>query len=171
MGIIETVGGTVIGISLVNGKIKPKYVISNIIGCIIVFLLDILFAFLLIFYGIINFDLEFIFFPVLGIVVCTYFLLIIPVLQNPNNFYIKFKDYKTLEGFELYYKNKKVNVLYKLDGRGRIMFNTNIKKKDCISYADGSKMSNVLKFKIINYFSMWLKSNNLLSEHVTLSIE
>ena len=52
MGIIETVGGTVIGISLVNGKIKPKYVISNIIGCIIVFLLDILFAFLLIFYAI-----------------------------------------------------------------------------------------------------------------------
>ena len=88
MGIIETVGGTVVGMSLVNGKIKPKYGISNIIGCIIIFLLDILFAFLLIYCGIINFDLEFIFFPALGVVVCTYFLLIILVLQNPNNFYI-----------------------------------------------------------------------------------
>ena len=76
-----------------------------------------------------------------------------------------------MEGFELYYKNKKVNVDYKLDEKGKIMFNNNIKKKDCISYADGSKMSNVIKFKIINYFSMWLKSKNLLSEHVTLSIE
>lgn len=46
-----------------------------------------------------------------------------------------------------------------------------IKKKDCISYADGTKMSNVVKYKIINYLSMWLKSKNLLSDEVTLSIE
>lgn len=32
-------------------------------------------------------------------------------------------------------------------------------------------MSNIVKYKIINYLSMWLKSKNLLSDEVTLSIE
>lgn len=170
MGVIETVGGTALGISLVNGKIKPKYGISNIIGSIILILLDMLFIYLLI-NGILDINLEFIVYPTIGVIVCTYMILIIPILQKPNNFYIKFKDIHTLEGFELYYKKRKVNVDYKLDAKGKILFNNNLKKKDCISYADGTKMSNVVKYKIINYLSMWLKSKNLLSDEVTLSIE
>ena len=59
MRVIETVGGTALGISLVNGKIKPKYGIRNIIGSIILILLDILFIYLLI-NGILDINLEFI---------------------------------------------------------------------------------------------------------------
>ena len=45
----------------------------------------------------------------------------------------------------------------------------NESKLSCISYADGSKMSNFVKYKIINYFTKWLNDNNLLSSETTIT--
>jgi len=63
----------------------------------------------------------------------------------------------------LYYKNKKVNIIYKIDSDNKIALLNDNDKPSCISYFDNSKMSSFTKYKIINYFAKWLNNNNLLS--------
>lgn len=54
---------------------------------------------------------------------------------------------------------------------GKIAFSNNSSKLSCIEYADGTRMSNFVKYKIINYFSKWLNDNNLLSSEITTTFE
>ncbi|MBQ7668167.1 MAG: hypothetical protein IJS47_02445 [Clostridia bacterium] len=98
-----------------------------------------------------------------GIAIFIYLISLSPFLQNLNNYYIEFPNEKSLEDFRLLYKNKLVKVEYKIDENGRISFNDD-DNLECISYADGSKMTNLTKNKIFNYFSLWLSEYDLLSE-------
>lgn len=97
--------------------------------------------------------------------------LVSPYFQNAKNYYIEFEKEDSLNNFQLYYKNKKIKIEYKIDLKGKIAFLNNERKLQCISYDDGSKMSNFTKYKIINYFTKWLSDNHLLSNEVNTTFE
>lgn len=159
-----------LGVKLLNGKIKPKYGVISIITVIIMLLFFIFFIFAFI-YGLITFNTEFIIMPALGMFGMGYLLLISPYTQNSNHYYIEFQNENTLTGFKLSYKGKLVNIKYIVANDGKIAFANNKSKLDCISYASGEKMSNLVKYRIINYFSKWLNDNHLLSKEVTTTFE
>lgn len=167
---VENVVGIALGIKLVNGKIKPKYGKGAIFATIIMFLLLIasLIGFI---YGVLNLNTEFIFMCACGLFGFGYLLLISPYTQNPNNYYIEFESEDSLNNFKLNYKNKLVSIQYKIDNNGKISFLNNASKLSCISYADGSKMNNLTKYKIINYFVKWLNDNELMSNEITSTFE
>ena len=64
-----------------------------------------------------------------------------------------------------------MDIKYEIDKVGKIKFANNEHKLSCISYADGSKMSNFTKYRIINYFTKWLSEYKLLSDEVTITHE
>lgn len=167
---IGNITGIALGIKLVNGKIKPKFGKGAIIGIIIMFLLLIasLIGFI---YGLLSFDFEFIFMCACGLFGFGYLLLISPYTQSSKNYYIEFESENSLDNFKLNYKNKLVAIKYKIDNNGKIAFSNNSSKLSCISYADGSKMSNITKYKIINYFTKWLNDNGLMSNEITSTFE
>lgn len=167
---IENVAGVALGIKLINGKIKPKFGKGAIIGIIIMFLLLIvsLIGFI---YGLLSFNFEFIFMCACGLFGFGYLLLISPYTQSSKNYYIEFDSENSLNNFKLNYKNKLVAIQYKIDNNGKIAFSNNNSKLSCISYADGSKMSNITKYKIINYFTKWLNDNGLMSNEITSTFE
>lgn len=167
---IGNMAGIALGVKLVNGKFKPKFGVKAIIGVVIQAILCIGFLIGLI-YGIVTLNLEFIIMCSLGVFSFGYFLLISPYTQSSKNYYIEFVSENSLVGFKLLYKNKPVSVLYKIDNQGKIAFANNNSKLSCISYADGSKMSNLTKYKIINYFTRWLNDNGLISNEITTSFE
>ena len=162
--------GAAIGVKLVNGKFRPKYGAWAIIAVIIMILFIIGFSCLFI-YGVINMNFEVIIMSAIGVLSFGYILVISPYVQKSNNYYIEFQSEDSLEGFKLFYKGKSVNVQHRIDDSGKIAFANNGNKLSCISYADGTKMSNLVKYKIINYFSKWLNDNNLLSSEVTVTFE
>ena len=162
--------GIILGIKMVNGKFKPKYGASAIISMTL-FILVLIGSIIAFIYGIANTNIEFIIFPSLLIFSISYVLLISPYTQKASNYHIEFQSDNSLAGFRLLYRNKLVNILYRIDQNGKIAFVNNISKLSCISYADGSKMNNIVKYKIINYFSKWLHDNNLLSNEVTVTFE
>ena len=170
MGIIGNLVGGYIGVKLVNGKFKPKFGKKAIISLIILVILFFGFVAFLI-YGIKIGNFEYIIMPLLGILALGYIFLISPYFQNSNNYYIEFQNEHVLSGFKLMYKGKLVRVNYIVANDGRIAFADNLNKTKCISYFDGTKMSNFTKYRIINYFSKWLSENNLLSDSVTVSYE
>lgn len=167
---IENVAGIALGIKLTNGKIKPKFGKGAIIGIIIMFLfcLASLIGFI---YGLLSFDFEIIFMCACGLFGFGYLLLISPYTQSSKNYYIKFESENSLNNFKLSYKNKLVSIQYKIDNNGKIAFSNKNSKLSCISYADGLKMSNLTKYKIINYFTMWLNDNGLISNEITKTFE
>ena len=167
---VGNVAGIALGIKLINGKIKPKFSKGAIIGVIIMFLL--LLASLIGFiYGLLNFDVELIFGGACGLFGFGYLLLISPYTQSSKNYYIEFESENSLNNFKLSYKNKLVAIQYKIDTNGKIAFSNNNSKLSCISYADGSKMSSLTKYKIINYFTKWLNDNGLMSNEITSTFE
>lgn len=162
--------GAALGIKLVNGKIRPKYGVWAIIGIIII-ILFFLMSFCAFIYGLIKINFEFIIMSTIGIFSFGYLLLINPLTQKSSNYYIEFQNENSLAGFKLSYKGKLVNIQHKIDNNGKIAFANNSSKLSCISYADGTKMSNLIKYKIINYFTKWLNDNKLLSKEVTSTFE
>ena len=162
--------GAALGIKLVNGKIRPKYSAGAIIGIIIMTLFFIGF-FCAFIYGLININFEFIVMPAIGMFGFCYLLLISPYTQKSSNYYIEFQNENSLADFKLSYKGKLVNIQHIIDNNGKIAFANNSSKLSCISYADGTQMSNLVKYKIINYFTKWLNDNNLLSSEVTSTFE
>lgn len=171
MSIIDNLIGVGIGINLMNGKIKPKKKGVFTYVSLIILLIVLIGFFIAFLYGLINLNIEFIFFPVLGIFGLGYILLISPYTQNSNNYYIKVQHNNSFEGFELYYKQKRIDLKYLTDNEGKFKWANNNAKLKCISYFDGTKMSNFTKYRIINYFSTWLNDNNYLSKDVTLTFE
>lgn len=99
------------------------------------------------------------------------YLLISPYTQNPENYYIEFESENSLDNFKLSYKNKLVTIRYKIDNNGKITFYDNNNKLSCISYKDDSNMSNLTKYKIMNYFAKWLNDNGLMSDEITTTFE
>ena len=168
--VVENIVGTAIGIKLINGKIRPKYGKSAYIILIIMALFSLGLIGLLI-YGLIKMNFEYIIISILGLFGFGYIFLITPYTQKASNYYIEFQSENSLEGFKLSYKGKLVNIQHKIDKNGKIAFANNGNKLSCISYADGTKMSNLVKYKIINYFTKWLNDNKLLSDEVTATFE
>lgn len=164
------IAGIALGIKLVNGKFKPKF---NLLSYIVVTIFILLFiAFFAAFiYGIMNLNLEFIIMSSIGMFGTGYLILITPYTQRATNYKIEFRNENSLAGFKLFYKGKKVIIKHKIDDKGKIAFGNNYDKLSCISYADGVKMSNFTKYKIINYFGRWLNDNNLMSDQVTVTFE
>lgn len=162
--------GVELGIKLTNGKFKPKYN-SKAIIVIIIMALCIIGFFCAFIYGLVNIDFEFIIMPAMGMFGFGYLLLISPYTQKSSNYYIEFQNENSLVDFKLSYKGKLVNIQYIIDNNGKFAFANNSSKLSCISYADGTKMTNFVKYKIINYFSKWLNDNDLLSAEVTSTLE
>ena len=88
-----------------------------------------------------------------------------------KDYNIAFETAASLNNFQLYYKNKLVDVKYRIDSKGKIAFLNNKNKLSCISYADGSKMSTLTKYKVVNYFAKCLHDRNIMSDEVTTSFE
>lgn len=170
MGVIDTFAGAYLGVQLVNGKIRPKYGKQGIVA-VILYPIILITCFACLIYGFINLELGFILYPSIGIFAFGYMMLISPYFQSSKNYYIKFQNENTLNNFELYYKNKKVKILYKIATDGKIAFLNNEKKLSCFAYENGDKMSNFTKYKIMNYFAKWLNDNKLLSNDVTTTFE
>ena len=167
---VESVVGIALGIKLVNGKFKPKFGASAII--VIIAMLLLLVASLIGFiYGLMNLNLEFIIMCSCGLFGLGYILLISPYTQSSKNYYIEFESENSLNNFKLNYKNKLVHIQYTIDNNGKIAFLSNNNKLSCISYVDGSKMGNLTKYKIINYFTKWLNDNGLMSNEITTTFE
>lgn len=162
--------GALLGIKLINGKIRPKFGFGAIIALIFM-IFFLIFSLICLIYGMVKINLEVLFVGVCGIFGFGYMLLISPYTQNSNNYYIEFTNENSLNGFRLFYKGNLVNILYKIDNKGKIAYAKNSSKLSCISYADGTKMSNITKYKIINYFGKWLNDNNLMSEEITTTFE
>lgn len=167
---VEKNENATINIKLVSGNIKPKITIVAFIGIFIFFLL--LVASLVGFvYGILKFDILFILIGLLGFFSIGYLLAISPFTQRSKNYYCEFKEENSLVGFKLSYKGKQVSIQYRIDGSGKLAYLDNNSKLNCISYLDGTNMSNFTKYKILNYFTRWLKDNNLVSNEVSTSLE
>lgn len=167
---IGNFAGVGLGIKLVNGRMKPKFNIGTFLGIIVMFFILIGFVIGFI-YGLLSLNLEIIFMCSLGAFGTGYIVLINPYTQNSKNYYIAFESENSLNGFKLSYKNKLVTIQYKIDNEGKIAFVNNASKLSCVSYADGSKMKNFTKYKIINYFTKWLNDNGLMSDEITISLE
>ena len=167
---IENIVGSTIGIKLVNGKFRPKFGIGAIFAFIFFVLLFII-SFAMFILSLLSLNIHLMFAFGFGTFSVGYILAITPYTQNPNNFYIEFPNENSLAGFRLNYKGKQVAVKYAIDNNGKIAFADNNHKLNCISYADGTNMSNLTKYKIINYFTKWLQENNLLSTNVTTVFE
>lgn len=166
----ETLLGAAIGIKLVNGKIKPKFGFGAILATLILVLFFIGFLCALI-YGLITLNSELIVMPAIAVIALGYALLISPFTQRSSNYHIEFPNENSLEGFKLSYKGKLVNIKHKIDKEGKIAFANNSSKTSCVSYADGTPMSNLTKYRIINYFIKWLSDNKLMSSDVTCYYE
>lgn len=97
-----------------------------------------------------------------------YLLSINAYTQRSGDYYFELGSEGSLEGFKLSYKDKSVAVQYIIDENGKIAFSDN-NKLNCVSYTDGSYMSNFIKYKILNYFCRWLSDNDLLSDKITVT--
>ena len=157
-------------IDLLNGKMKVNYGISTIIGVVMMVLFFIGSCFMF-FVGLVNLNLEVIVLSIISISCFGYLFLISPYTQKSSNYYIEFQSNDSLENFKLSYKGKLVNFKYKIDDDGKFVFANNSSKLSCISYADGTQMSNFVKYKIINYFTKWLFDKKLLSSETTKTFE
>ena len=168
MSLLGNAVGASAGINMANKKgLKPRVDKSSIVATVIMILLFL--AFLAAFiYGIINLNVEFIVMP--GITLCAlgYLLCICHTLQSPKNYDIKFHADEHSPEFIIYYKKKKVNFLFVVDAEGKIAFANNDHKEHCFSYADGSKMRTITKYRIANYLTRWLVVNDLISNSVTV---
>jgi len=122
-------------------------------------------------FGIINGNYELVFMALIAIPACTYFLLITSYFQRSKNYLIEFLNDNSLEGFKLFYKGKLVDIKYIIDNEGRIAYANDKNKLSCFSYADGTKMSHFTKYRVMNYFTLWLHNNNLLSNKTTVTLE
>lgn len=161
---------TLIGMHIVNGRIRPRFGKKATIRKII--LMGVMLAgFLFLFYLGVKGESYYLALSLIGIASLIYIMIITPEFQNPNNYFIKLKDENSLEGFEIYYKDKQVKMDYKIDSEGKIAFIDNKHKTDSVSYLDGSPMSRLERFKIVNFFTQWLYNNNLLSKEVKTSFE
>ncbi len=157
-------------VKLASGKFRPKFNKFSIVVTILFFILLGVSSIGLI-YALLSLNLDLMLTWGCGIFASMYFILINPYTQNKNDYYIEFESENSLANFKLYYKNKLVNIKYKIDNNGKIAFANNNSKLDCISYADGTKMSKLTKFRIINYFTKWLNDYHLMSEEITTTLE
>ena len=161
---------SILNIKLISGKIKPKITIGGVVG-IFIFSLLLIATVVGFVYGIVKFDIVITLIGGIGFFSFGYLLLISPYTQFSKNYIIEFPNENSLVDFKLIYKGKQVLIKYGIDITGKLFYVNNNSKLSCISYLDGSNMSNFTKYKIINYFTRWLEDNDLISNEVTSSLE
>lgn len=160
-----------VAVSLLNGRIKPrKKGILTYLGLIFELVAIIGFSIAFI-YGVFTVNIEFIVFGGGAALSFVYLWLISAYTQRSKNYYIKVQNPNSFENIELYYKKKRVNLKYLVDNEGKFKWANNEAKLECVSYYDGTNMSNFTKYRILNYFSAWLLDNDYLSKEVTVSFE
>ncbi len=98
------------------------------------------------------------------IFILDYIMLLSPYQQYPRNYKIELSKENSLEDFKLFYKNKPLNIQYELNEEGKFSFKEPKKRLECIEYENNKCMSNLTKRRILNYFTAWLKENELLAE-------
>lgn len=92
--------GTLIGMQIVNGRIRPKFGKAAIIKKII--LMGVMLAgFLYLFYLGVKGESYYLLLSLIGIASLIYIMVITPEFQNPNNYSIKLKNEDSLEGCQL----------------------------------------------------------------------
>lgn len=162
--------GAAVAVKSLNGKIKPRYG-KAAIGGIVFLVVFIIVSALEIYFGLKNGDYELLLLGIVGGAAFLYLFLINPYTQNPKNYRIELETNTSLINFKLFYKNKLVKVEYIIDKEGKFAFANNESKLSCLSYQDGTKMSNFTKYRVMNYFSKCLADHNLLSDKVTTTFE
>lgn len=166
MGVFESFVGAKVAKKSVSGKMKVRKP-SGIAAAlsIICFGFSIL---VLLMYGIIKeAELELGIAVVCGIFGFGYIILINPLLQSKKNYRIFVNGGE----IQISYKNRPVLFKYHIDPEGRIAFVDDYNKINCVSYADGSRMGKVTKFRIVNYLTMWLQQRDCLSDSTRYTIE
>lgn len=148
---------------LVSGKFKPKcskgMFFKNLILDVCLITITIIFICEVLKYA--NASLPVLIVCAVLIPFLDYVILLSPYQQYTENYYIEFKNENTLEGFKLFYRKQEVNVEYEIDENGKLVF-AKENEADCFSYIDGSKLSNLTKNRMANYFIRWLKDNELM---------
>lgn len=168
---IDKFDGTNIEFNLISGNIIQRKKDVAVYISIVCFCLALV-AFLFTLIGaILKFNLGVASIALVGTSCVGYILLINAYTQPSKNYYIKIKNENSFEGFELYYKEKLIDLKYEIDKNGKFKWPNSKAKLECISYLDGTNMSNFTKYKIINYFSTWLQENDYLSKDVVIKIE
>lgn len=148
-----------------NGKIIPKcgkkaFVINLLLDVCLIGITTFLICEILNFP---NIDIKNLIPSIILIAILDYLMLLSPYQQYPEKYRIEFVNENTLNGFKLFYKNKEVKFSYVIDENEKIIFKDD-NKLEYISYADSSRMAQLTKRRIINYFKSWLMDNNLMSK-------
>ena len=171
MGVIGNFAAAGVAVALMNGRIKPKKKgFATYLGLIFELIAIIVFTIVFL-YGVVTFNFEYIFFGIVGTISFVYMWLISAYTQSSKNYYLKVQNPSSFENIELYYKKKRVNLKYVVDNEGKFKWAKDDAKLECVSYFDGTNMSNFTKYRILNYFSAWLLDNEYLSKEVTVSFE
>ena len=148
-----------------NGKFWPKCSKKSFVKNLILDL-SLIAVTILAIYEILSFpdiDLKILIPSIILIPILDYLMLISPYQQYIEKYHIEFVNESKLDGFKLFYKKKELKILYEIDDEGKLLFKEK-NKLNCITYNDGSRMSNLTKRRILNYFTKWLSDNNLISE-------
>ena len=157
--------GTGIALKAINGKLKPKFGKSRYVS-LAIFGSSILISIVMMVLGIVTLNYEWIIMPSILLLSSTYLMCISSIMVRNVQVFIG-NDGAIL----VLHKNKPVHIDLVWDNQGKLNFrNPNVKHK-CVRYADGSNMSSIQKYRIINYFSDVLHSCGLLSDDVRFTIE
>lgn len=157
--------GANIALKAINGKLKPKFGKARYVG-LTIFGLLMLVSIVMLVVGIVTLNYEWIIMTSILLVSSTYLICISSLMVRNVQVFIG-NDGAIL----VLHKNKPVHIDLVRDNQGKLNFrNPNVKHK-CVRYADGSNMSSIQKYRIINYFSDVLHGYGLLSDDVRFTIE
>lgn len=166
MSIVGKGLGVYLGIELINGKLKPKFGKAKYVGLAFFGLFVVLGVFLL-WLGIVNGDsVEDILMPIALVASNSYLILISPI--TVKNVFVMIEEDGVVQ---VSHKNKEVTVDIVKDSEGKFNFAKPNSKHSCVRYADGSKMSLLNQYRIVNYLADALQTNGLLSEDVKITLE
>lgn len=101
-----------------------------------------------------------------GIIAFVIYIIFMTFGQKTSDYRFEFKPNSGLSGMKIFYKDKELQLEYRLDKNGKFMWADPKKEIDCISYVDGTKMNKYLvKYKILNFINVFMEQNELKSDH------
>lgn len=160
-------------VKLMSGKMKPlkTKVIGNIMSWLLIAIMLVVSVYEL-YYSFIYGDLPNMLLGAFCIYCTGYLFYVFPGMQNPKNYEIHYASETSLkDGFSMYYKGNPVKIRYVLDKKGHFAFADEKNKHKCVSYANGKKMKNATKYRIVNYIATYFMSMGLLSDNTTITFE
>ena len=101
--------------------------------------------------------------------IAVYIYLISMISQNAKDYRFEFTSGEGLKDFKVFYKDKEIELAYKLDRFGKFMWADYKHKAVCISQKDkkmdGPVFNNFTKYRIMNYVNGFLTQNDLMSKN------